>query len=124
VGDDFNRYIVEHVRHAPVFDAWEWICFCPMHAFAYLDGESVVEWVGKAETFDQSLADLSHRLGLPIHKAQDVNVTTPPSRGLKYLDRYDRATIEIVNEMYEEDFERFGYERVEPAHFPVRAERR
>jgi hypothetical protein len=123
IGDDFNRYVVEHVRRAAVFDAWEWICFCPMHAFAYLDGQRMVDWVGRAETLEASLAELAARLQLPLRKSADMNVNTPPQDGLKYLDRYDRATLEIVNEMYRDDFERFGYERVDPAGCPVRAER-
>ena len=48
----------------------------------------------------------------------------PTGDRLKYLDRYDRATLELVNELYAEDFERFGYARVDPASRPVQAERR
>jgi hypothetical protein len=124
IGDDFNRYMREHVRRAKVLDAWEWICFCPMHAFAYLDGERVVDWIGRAESVEADLAELSAHLGIRIAKAPDANVNVEPGASLKYLDRYDRATLELVNEMYREDFERFGYAPVDPAAFPVRAARR
>lgn len=123
IGDDFNRYLLEHVRHAALFDAWDWICFCPMHAFAYLDGECVLDFVGRAEAVEAGLAALSARLGVPIAKADDANVNVEPGTALKYLDRYDRATLEVVNELYREDFERFGYERVDPGDVPVRAPR-
>jgi len=52
IGDDFNRYVMEHVRKADREGAWQWICWCPMHAFAYLDGECVVDFVGRAEAVD------------------------------------------------------------------------
>lgn len=125
IGDDFNRYVMEHVRHADREGAWQWICWCPMHAFAYLDGERVVDFVGRAEAVEAGLAELSHRLGIPLAKAPDANVRVEPAGDrLKYLDRYDRATLELVNELYAEDFERFGYARVDPASRPVQAERR
>ena len=123
IGDDFNRYVVEYVRHADVRDAWDWICFCPMHAFAYLDGECVLDWVGRAEAVEAGLAELSTHLGISVVKADNLNVNTEPADALKYLAVYDRATLEVVNEMYRQDFERFDYEMLDPAQFPVRAQR-
>jgi len=123
IGDDFNRYMLEHVRHATLADTWDWICFCPMHEFAYRDGELALDFVGRAETVEASLAELSRRLQVPITKATDVNVNVEPTQGLKYLDRYDRATLALVNSLYREDFERFGYAMVDPDQQPVRAAR-
>lgn len=119
IGDDFNRYVSEHVRYARRLDDWEWICFWPMHAFAFVDGECMLDWIGRAESVESDLTILSSRLGVEIVKAEDRNVHTPPSADPKYIDRYDRATIEIVNDLYREDFQRFGYERLDPALLPV-----
>lgn len=124
IGDDFNRYVMEHVRHADRDGAWQWICWCPMHAFAYLDGQCVMDFVGRAEDVDNGLTELSRRLGLPIAKAADVNVNvTPSGDALKYLGRYDRATLGLVNDLYREDFERFGYAMIDPQQLPVTAAR-
>lgn len=124
IGDDFNRYVMEHVRHADREGAWQWICWCPMHAFAYLDGQCVMDFVGRAETVDDGLDELSRRLDLPIAKVADVNVNVAPSGdALKYLGRYDRATLELVNDLYREDFERFGYAMTDPQLVPVTATR-
>lgn len=124
-GDDFNRYVLEHVRFADRENAWEWICWCPMHAFAYVDGECVLDFVGRAEAVEQGLAELSGRLGVGVAKAPDANVNVPAAgASLKYLDRYDRATLELVNELYREDFDRFGYAMVDPATVPTHAARR
>lgn len=121
IGDDFNRYMTEYVRRANLFDDWEWICFCPMHAFVYLDGECMLDFVGRAESIENGLAVLSERFGLKIAKADDVNVNAPYGAGLKYLSRYDRATIEIVNELYYEDFKLFGYDMLDPKLFPIKS---
>jgi hypothetical protein len=123
IGDDFNRYMLEYVRHADRAEAWDWICFCPMHEFAWHDGECVLDFVGRAETVEASLAELSRRLQVPITKAADANVNVAPGEALKYLDRYDRATLELVNTLYREDFERFGYPMVDPRDVPVHAPR-
>lgn len=125
IGDDFNRYVREYVRPADRLNAWDWICWCPMHAFAYLDNECVMDFVGRSESVEQSLAELSTRLGLPIRKAADVNVNVSPAgESLKYLERYDRDTLELVNDLYHQDFENFGYTMVDPRDVPVRADLR
>lgn len=119
-GDDFGRYVVEHVRHADRLHAWDWICWCPMHAFVCRDGRPALDFVGRAEDVEAGLAELSRRLGVPIAKAVDANVNVPPATGLKHLEHYDRATVELVNELYAEDFSLFGYAKLDPAAFPAR----
>lgn len=120
VGGDFGRYVVEHVRHADRLHAWDWICWCPMHAFVCRDGVPALDFVGRAEDVAGGLAELSRRLGVPIAKAEDANVNVPPSSGLKHLAHYDRATVEVVNELYADDFRLFGYEMLAPESFPQR----
>lgn len=120
VGDDFGRYVVEHVRKADRLHAWDWICWCPMHAFTCRDGQPALDLVGRAEDVEGTLAALSARLGVPITKAEDANVNVAPAAGLKHLGQYDRATIEVVNELYAEDFRLFGYEMLAPEAFPER----
>lgn len=119
-GDDFGRYVVEHVRHADRLHAWDWICWCPMHAFVCRDGQPALDFVGRAEDVEGGLAELSKRLGIPIAKAVDANVNVPPTAGLKHMEHYDRATIEVVNELYAEDFSLFGYDVLDPGAFPTR----
>lgn len=96
-----------------------------MHAFAWLGGQCVLDFVGRAEAVDEGLAELSRRIGVAVTKADDANVNKAPAgEALNYPDRYDRTTIEIVNMLYGDDFERFGYARADPASRSVRAERR
>lgn len=122
IGDDFPTYFNEHAMQADIETDWEWICFCPMTAFATgPDGELVMDFVGRAETLDQDISTLAGLIGAPITKAPDVNVRqgrcgTRP----KYLEHFDRRTLAAVNEVYRRDFELFGYEMIDPADLPSR----
>lgn len=117
----FERYMLDHVRQADIHTAWGWICFTPMCDFAFWEGEFRLDWFGRAEHFDADLARLSAKIGAPISRAEDRNVNTPPSTGLKYRDKYSRPMIEWVNETYRQDFEVFGYEPLDPSLFPATA---
>jgi len=111
IGDDFNRYVTEYLRHAKTRDDWVWINFCPIHAFTHLHGECVMDFLGRAEDVEGSLAELSTRLGIEIEKTENRNVRVQPIGGqLKYLHHYNRQSLEVVNELYREDFEYFGYQ--------------
>lgn len=121
IGDDFNKYIMKHVRHADRENDWQWIHFCPMHHFAYLDGEKIAQFIGKSETIQQDLQELGRILNINIQKSEDYNINTPPQKDLKYLNKYDRATIEVINEIYADDFRLFNYEMLNPSDFPIHA---
>lgn len=122
IGDDFNRYIMEYVLSADRLNAWEWICFCPMRDFVYFEGKCKLDWIGRAEKLEAGLKDLSEKLGIDIVKSQNLNVNTEPTDELKYLSKYERATIEAINDIYRDDFELFGYEMLDPSLFPVKIE--
>lgn len=117
IGDDFGRYVQEYVSRADRVWAWDWICWCPMNAFAFRDGKLAMDFVGRAEDVEASLEQLGALLGLRIPKADDANVRTQPGVGLKYLDKYDRATVDVVNEIYAEDFRAFGYQMLDSSAF-------
>lgn len=122
IGDDFSTYFHEHVRAADVKNDWRWICFCPMHEFARSSSGAVrVDFVGRAECVERDLAKLGERLQLPIRKAPDENVRTGTAACTvdpKYLDKFDRRTVETVNELYEIDFKMFGYPMLNAKDFP------
>lgn len=120
IGDDFNTYLTEYVAKANLAEDWDWICFCPMTAFSHRNGKYVLDWYGKSENIEKDLVVLGSRLGIEIVKAEDLNVNTNPQKGLKYLDRYTRQSVEMVNKVYAKDFDFFGYRKVDPKDFPDR----
>lgn len=122
IGADFNRYMVNYVQHANLAAAWDWVCFCPMHEFAWLEGTRRVDWIGRAEDVAGGLAELGVRLGIPVKPAGPFNVNCDSTAPYKYLDRYERQTVSLVNDLYREDFVRFEYPMLDPAEFPIRLE--
>lgn len=111
VNNDFNRYILEIVKNANIAESWEWICFCPMHEFSRRDGKCLMNFIGRSETLDVDLKKLSTLLRAPIVKSDDKNASFGVSKASdqSYLRYYNRATVEVVNEIYARDFEYFGY---------------
>lgn len=120
IGADFNRYMIEYVQEADLTSAWDWICFCPMHAFAWLGDRCRLDWIGRAEDVTGGLAELGARLGLEIRATENFNVNCDSTAPYKYLDRYERDTVALVNDLYREDFARFGYPTLDPQDFPRR----
>lgn len=118
IGENFERYLIEHAAKADIRNAWDWICFCPMTEFAYLDGMRVVDWVGRMETIKQDLTTLGERLGVPIgdigHYNKKSAAADGPADAYRYLDRYTPDALACVNELYAEDFAAFDYPMLSP----------
>jgi len=122
VGDDFNQYMQKHVATNDIMNDWSWVCFTPMHAFSHHNDCYQLDWFGRAENLEQDLRTLSSKLDLDVRDIESKNVRTPIAKGLKYLDRYERKTILLVNQLYKYDFEFFGYEMLNPDDFPEKVE--
>jgi len=118
IGEDFNRYMLEYVAESDVNNDWRYIHFCPMYEFASIDNELCLDWFGKVENVENDLIELSTKLGINIEKRQNSNVRNKPVTGLKYLDKYTRSSVELVNTLYEKDFEMFSYPILNPMDFP------
>ena len=118
IGENFNRYMQEYVYESDIKSDWDYIHFCPMHEFATIDNELCLDWFGKAENIENDLQELSKLLNLDIKKHQDANIRSKPSTNIKYLDKYTRETITLVNEIYSKDFELFSYPMLDPKDFP------
>jgi len=123
LGDDFNAYVQKYVAKADIVHAWDWICFCPMTAFSHVDGQCVLDWIGRTESLEADLRTLGTRLGVEIGEVGRINAQAPdnadPADAGGYLSKYTRATVEIVNELYADDFAAFGYPVRDPDDFPV-----
>jgi len=98
-GDCFKKYLqlISQKRHVQ----WE-----PQVNFlrdAY--GTSIVDYVGRYETFSQSVLHILRVLGL------DVQAIPHEKRGDRgpYQDYYDDESEEMIAELYAEDIKAFGY---------------
>lgn len=113
IGDDFATCVRDFVTRADIENDPFWICFCPMIKFTHRHGNPVMDWVGRNETFSADLPDLGRRLGLEIETIQEMNVRSTSMEMGRHLAKYDRATIEIVNSMYKDDFAAFDYHMID-----------
>ena len=122
IGENFNRYMLEYVNQSDIKNDWDYIHFCPMHEFATIDNEFCLDWFGKAENIESDLLELSNRLNIDIKKHNDANIRSKPTTNLKYLNKYTRGTVELVNCVYKKDFELFAYPMLNPNDFPKELE--
>jgi hypothetical protein len=86
-----------------------------MNSFAFLDGKSMPDFVGRAEKLEEGTGKLANALGLEMEKAPDENVRSGKcTDALKYIHKYNRRSLEIANKIYADDFVHFGYEIIDP----------
>ncbi|WNJ98914.1 sulfotransferase family 2 domain-containing protein [Thalassospiraceae bacterium LMO-JJ14] len=121
IGDDFNLYMHEYVAKADIVHAWDWVCFCPMVAFSHLNGAFALDWIGRTEHLERDLHALADKLGIEIGTVEKFNMREPAAgtpEQPKYLSRYNRATVQLVNDLYAEDFAAFDYPMLDPGGLP------
>ena len=122
IGEDFNLYMQEYVFNSDIKNDWDYIHFCPMYEFATIGNEFCLDWFGKAENIESDLLELAKLLNLDIKKHKNANIRSKPTTDLKYLNKYTRSTIDLVNTVYQKDFELFSYPMLNPNEVPEKLE--
>jgi len=79
-----------------------------MVEFATVKGRSCLDWFGRVESLKHDLTTLAKLLNVACRIGESMNVRAPPIEGMKYLGKYDSATVEGVNKLYRDDFEYFS----------------
>lgn len=98
-GDSFKRYVdlIRRKKHVQ----WE-----PQVSFLRdLNGEPLVDYVGRFETFSQSVSEVLKTIGINAHTIPHDNA----GRRGPYQDYYDDESREIIASLYSADIEAFGY---------------
>lgn len=88
------------------FEANEWLVLQPSTHFLYHQGKLAVDFVGKFETLELDWKQICNIMG--------KHFTLPHLNQGKYSDYkqyYTKRMIEVVNEIYKDDFKNFGYSR-------------
>ena len=99
-GDSFKKYIelIAKTRHVQ----WE-----PQVNFLRdANGESLVDYVGRFETFTESVLHVLNTIGISARSIPHENA----SRRGPYHQYYDPESIEMVANLYAQDIDTFGYE--------------
>lgn len=126
----FNHYVQYFLDRKNIENNILYHHFIPQHLYAFSEGVSMLEFVGHVERFDEDIKKVCLVLGLDdvrIENKKIVTTAAPPCNpggmhwnDYKYIDKYERRAVEVVNELYAGDFEFFGYQRLNPEEFTVR----
>lgn len=71
-----------------------------------IEGEVIVDKIGKFETLEQDLQEIDSRIGNVIGKLPHLNQT----KHKHYLDHLSPEAMEAIREIWKIDFEKLGYE--------------
>jgi hypothetical protein len=107
---DFNIYIE---MGSIVSDEEYWHCFLPQsESVIDENGDYFVNFVGKFETLEEDFQKILKKIGFKkiLHNPE---VKKNNRKHNSYKKYYDQRTLDIVNKIYEKDFELFGYKKYE-----------
>ena len=97
-----HRVMSHFVRNPP----WHHVLFVPQHIFvAGANGELLTDFIGRAETMQQSFDEIASALELPTAQLDTVNA----SHRRDYRDYYTQPLIDAVTRIYASDLQMFDY---------------
>ena len=91
----------------------------PSHYWTHHRGQQAVGFIGRVETFEADYRRMCNALGVESTSDANANVDAPENelagdmRGYRYADRMSSRARRRVNELFRDDFELFGYERLD-----------
>ena len=101
---DINSNWTEHIQNADQNRANFLIHVRPQYQYILdFHGNTIVDDILRFENLDTEIERIFNRYELRNNK-----IVRPQTRNLK--EYYDRSTLNIVNELYEKDFQEFSYE--------------
>ena len=115
-GYDFNKWIML-IPEYEVIDVGR-NTNMPLHPATYwthVDEEQYVDFIGKMETFEEDFWRFCQFTGLGTPAQINGNVTDlsiTDKHGHRYISKMSHRAIGRINEMFRNDFELLGYERV------------
>lgn len=86
--------------------------FTPQYAYIFdANGEQVLDQLCRIEKLEGDLRAIAYRLGLDFPDTLVSQVVRAPQTNgdYQYMDQYDRDSIQVVNAIYQKDFELLGF---------------
>lgn len=108
---EFNDYVQKNIDPDRIRSNWRFIHFCPQICFTHIGSKSQIDFIGRLETLDEDMRRLGRILELGKFKMR----LRPSKSGGDALEHYSNKTIRLVNSLYRNDFDFFGYPIVKPA---------
>ncbi len=82
--------------------------FTPQVEFSHIDGECVVDYVGRFESLSETVETVRNKLGIE-REFPHLNAGLPSQKEKPIQTFYTQDMIEVVNQVYARDFEAFDY---------------
>jgi hypothetical protein len=88
----------------------------PAHYWTHANGRQMVDFVGRVENFEEDLRGLCARLNIEVSSTENDNVHTLQQQPVEVPYRsahlMNPRSVARINELFRDDFELFGYERL------------
>jgi hypothetical protein len=86
----------------------------PAHYWTHVHGEQWVDFFGKVESFEEDFSSFTRIIDIEKPKVELANVTCHEnlSNGYRYTNRMNKASIDRINHLFEEDFKLLNYEKI------------
>mmetsp|Transcript_6864 Transcript_6864/g.7854 ORF Transcript_6864/g.7854 Transcript_6864/m.7854 type:complete len:451 (+) Transcript_6864:176-1528(+) len=115
---DFHSRCLNRYHGKGQTDSWDIYCHViPMHAYTHINGKQVINTIIKQEQLKRLVASDWKGVNVPP-KIQKALTGIPHAnrrvRKIAWHQYYNQATMDMVLEMYAEDFDIFGYEKTIP----------
>ncbi len=114
---DFNRWMLS-VTEEQVFEVGRNTNFPlhPSHYWTHVDGRQYASFIGRVEDFEHDVDEFCTQVGIEIPARMNENVrasaAADTAQRYRYAERMSRAAIDRINFLFDEDFGRFGYDRI------------
>ena len=102
---DKERFTAFTLKHEHKFNGI--VAIKPQHSFLTIDGEMVMDFIGRFENLQEDFNTLCKKFGYADIKLPHIN----KGRYTDYDELYTPETRKIVREYFSKDFEMFGYEQ-------------
>lgn len=116
-GFDFDEWIAL-LPEAEIFSAGR-NTNMPLHPANYwthLGDEQIVDFIGTVENFENDFASFCRTIGLEFQGIKSKNVSPDKAvdgiRYSKYVSKMSRRTLDRINDLFDRDFELFGYDKL------------
>lgn len=105
---DFQAFAADLKNNATRRRALGWVHFLPQ-SYYLCDrrGNVLVDYVGRTETFADNLDHINEKTGLDLQNVRERSVPRDDWRNF-----YTKETLRYAEEIYAEDFDLFGYDRI------------
>ena len=110
--NDINKFIKDNLSYNYIFGMDKYfdlskILFRPQYVFIYdNNGKKYVDYILKYEQLNNEISRLNNMLNIKIPLYANKNTET------NYIEFFNNESIEIINTLYEKDFQYFNYKMI------------